>query len=235
MTTSRIAGQTLLSGHETYLRERFGAGCTDAARPTREITDRGYGGSAQTVRRFLQPLRSAERAQPVPPRTPSVRQVTMWLACRPDDLADKDSTRLTDICDRSLARAKLREHIRGFAEIMVKRRGHDLAEWTTDVDATGSPALRSFVIGLRRDLDAVTAGLTLVRNSGPVEEHVNRIKMLKRQMYGRANLDLLRKRVVHPELYCTAVFSRKVRQNQFQRAPSAELAESLASRRIRFA
>jgi len=69
----------------------------------------------------------------------------------------------------------------------------------TDVDATGSPALRSFVTGLRRDLDAVTAGLTLVHNSGPVEGHANRIKVLKRQMYGRANLDLLRKRVVHLE------------------------------------
>ena len=77
---------------------------------------------------------------------------------------------------------------------MVERRGHKLAEWRTDVEATGSLALRPFVTGLRRDLDAVTAGLTLVHNSGPVEGHVNRIKMLKRQMYGRANLDLLRKR-----------------------------------------
>jgi len=93
----------------------------------------------------------------------------------------------------------VREHIRRFAEIMVDRRGHDLAEWMTDVDTTGSQALRSFVTGLRRDLDAVTAGLTLVHNSGPVEGHVNRIKMLKRQMYGRANLDLLRKRIIHLE------------------------------------
>ncbi|MFC9769066.1 transposase [Rhodococcus jostii] len=59
------------------------------------------------------------------------------------------------------------------------------------------PALRSFVRGLRRDLDAVTAGLTLLHSSGPVEGHVNRIKMLKRQMYGRTNLNLLRKRVLH--------------------------------------
>jgi transposase len=64
------------------------------------------------------------------------------------------------------------------------------------VDADALPALRSFVIGLRRDQDAVTAGLTLPWNSGPVEGHVNRIKMLKRQMYGRANLDLLRKRIL---------------------------------------
>jgi transposase len=56
--------------------------------------------------------------------------------------------------------------------------------------------LRSFVLGLRRDQDAVTAGLTLPWSSGAVEGHVNRIKMLKRQMFGRAKSDLLRKRIL---------------------------------------
>ena len=64
------------------------------------------------------------------------------------------------------------------------------------VATDGAPALRSFVSGLDRDLDAVTAGLTLSYNSGPVEGAVNRIKMIKRQMFGRANFDLLRKRVL---------------------------------------
>lgn len=50
--------------------------------------------------------------------------------------------------------------------------------------------------GRRREQDAVTAGLTLHWSSGPVEGHVNRIKMIKRQMYGRANPDLLRKRIL---------------------------------------
>ncbi|HLT09916.1 MAG TPA: hypothetical protein VK028_03815, partial [Micromonosporaceae bacterium] len=79
-------------------------------------------------RRFLPPLRTAERAQPIPPRTPSIRQVTMWLTCRPDDLDDKDSQLLTAICDRSPALTTVRGHVRGFAGIMVDRRGADLAE-----------------------------------------------------------------------------------------------------------
>lgn len=66
----------------------------------------------------------------------------------------------------------------------------------TAVEADDLPALWSFVKGLRRDQDAVTAGLTLPWNSGAVEGHVNRIKMLKRQMFGRAKPDLLRKRVL---------------------------------------
>ena len=64
------------------------------------------------------------------------------------------------------------------------------------VDADDQPDLRSFTAGLRRDHHAVVNGLTLPYSSGPVEGHVNRIKMIKRQMYGRANLDLLRKRVL---------------------------------------
>ena len=62
--------------------------------------------------------------------------------------------------------------------------------------ATGESALRSFVTGLRADQDAVTAGLSLPWSSGVVEGHVIRIKMLKRQMYGRANPDLLRRRIL---------------------------------------
>ncbi|WP_037179607.1 transposase [Rhodococcus opacus] len=80
---------------------------------------------------------------------------------------------------------------------MVDRRGHDLNAWIGRTRREGSPALRSFAAGLVRDLDAVTAGLTLPHSSGAVEGHVSRIKMLKRQMYGRANFDLLRKRVIH--------------------------------------
>jgi transposase len=69
----------------------------------------------------------------------------------------------------------------------------------TAVDADNLPALRSFVVGLRRDQDAVTAGLTLLWSSGIVEGNVNRLKMLKRQMFGRAKPDLLRKRVLLTE------------------------------------
>lgn len=67
-----------------------------------------------------------------------------------------------------------------------------------DVDSNGATALHSFVTGLRSDLDAVTAGLTTEYSSGAVEGHVNRIKMIKRQMFGRARFDLLRKRILNP-------------------------------------
>lgn len=74
--------------------------------------------------------------------------------------------------------------------------GERLDTWIAQVDADDLPELHRFTNGLRRDHAAVLNGLTLPSRSGAVEGTVNRIKMLKRQMYGRANLDLLRKRVL---------------------------------------
>ncbi|WP_275410836.1 transposase [Paractinoplanes rishiriensis] len=79
---------------------------------------------------------------------------------------------------------------------MNKRRGDGPPDWMLRVTADNLPALHSLVTGLRRDLDAVIAGLTLTWSSGPVEGAVNRIKTIKRSMYGRAGFDLLRRRIL---------------------------------------
>ena len=73
----------------------------------------------------------------------------------------------------------------------------DLA-WIAAVraDADGLPGLGSYAAGLEHDLDAVTRGLTTHWSSAPIEGRVNHIKMVKRQMFGRAGLPLLRKRVL---------------------------------------
>ncbi|MDL5205321.1 transposase [Streptomyces sp. ALI-76-A] len=76
------------------------------------------------------------------------------------------------------------------------RQGQQLDQWIERVQADDLSALHAFVTGLGQDLDAVVAGLSLPYSSGAVEGHNNKIKMLKRQMFGRANFDLLRKRVL---------------------------------------
>ena len=88
-------------------------------------------------------------------------------------------------------------HLAGFARMIKDLSGdqNTLTKWIGAVDAD-LPPLRSFTAGLRRDLDAVVAGLTLQYNSGAVEGTVNRIKQLKTAMYGRAKPDLLRKRIL---------------------------------------
>ena len=113
----------------------------------------------------------------------------------PDRLADADKASLDTILAASPELAAVTASVRDFAVIMNERRGPKLLEpWMTAALAAGEPALRSFVTGLRADQDAVTSGLSLPWSSGVVEGHVNRIKMLKRQMYGRASPDLLRRR-----------------------------------------
>jgi transposase len=81
--------------------------------------------------------------------------------------------------------------------MMTELSGQDLEQWISDVEHDPLAPVASFARNLRRDQDAVHAGLTLPHSSGRVEGTVNKIKMLKRQMFGRARFDLLRTRVLH--------------------------------------
>ena len=80
---------------------------------------------------------------------------------------------------------------------MTSRTGtRHLDAWLAAADASGLDQLHSFAAGIRKDHAAVPNGLTLPYSSGKVEGTVNKIKMLKRQTYGRAGFPLLRKRVL---------------------------------------
>ncbi|MYZ34167.1 hypothetical protein GT002_03295 [Streptomyces sp. SID4917] len=87
-------------------------------------------------------------------------------------------------------------HVRSFARMLTSLEGEKLPEWIAAASAEDLPGISSFARGLERDIEAVTAGLTQPWNSGLVEGNVNRIKMLKRQTYGRAGFSLLRKRIL---------------------------------------
>lgn len=87
-------------------------------------------------------------------------------------------------------------HVRSFGQMFTERRGGRLPQWLDAVRQDDLPSLHTLAAGIDRDRDAVIAGLTLPWSSDVVEGHVNRIKMLMRQMFGRAGFDLLRKRVL---------------------------------------
>jgi transposase len=186
--------ESILDEHEAYLRERWNSGCTNAAQLWQELRDRGYTGGRTHVRHYIARYRGTATA-PAPSRVPpKVKAVTSWIMTSPDNLDDADRASLDAILAASQELAAVTASVRAFAGIMTERRGRKLLEpW---MNAAGEPALRSFVTGLRADQDAVTNGLSLPWSSGAVEGHVNRIKMLKRQMYGRASPDLLRRRVL---------------------------------------
>jgi transposase len=186
---------SILDEHAPYLRERWNSGCTNAALLWWEIRARGYQGSCRQVRGYLARFRAT--GQIPAPAPPKARALISWIMTRPDRLADADRAGLDAILASSSELAAITASVRAFAAIMNDRRGRELLEpWMTAALATGEPALRTFVTGLRADQDAVTSGLSLPWSSGAIEGHINRIKMLKRQMYGRANPDLLRRRVL---------------------------------------
>ncbi|WP_326718282.1 transposase [Streptomyces sp. NBC_00243] len=80
--------------------------------------------------------------------------------------------------------------------MLTERQGQRLPDWLDAVRQDDLPSLHTLAAGIDRDRDAVIAGLAMPWNSGPVEGHVNRIKMLERQMFGRAGFELLHKRVL---------------------------------------
>ncbi|MFD8494906.1 ISL3 family transposase [Amycolatopsis sp. NPDC059657] len=186
-----------LDRYKPYLNQRWNEGCTDATRLHAEIQARGWRGSVQAVRRYVHPFRTTLTAPPVAPTPPKPRQVARWIMTKPDDLNAEDALRLKEILARCPELDATAGYVREFAAMMRDPRGDLLEDWMCSVEASALPALRSLVIGLRRDQAAVTAGLSLHWNSGPVEGQVNRVKMLKRTMFGRANLDLLRCRILN--------------------------------------
>ncbi|MFF7890272.1 ISL3 family transposase [Streptomyces sp. NPDC007916] len=162
----------------------------------REITERGWRGSYSTVQLWVRKALPQPDSTPPRPVIPSIRQVTGWLTRHPATLTGDEKVGRKAVlahCPELEAAASL---ISSFAEMLTTLDGGRLTEWITDAMTSGLPGISSFAVGLNSDYDAVHAGLTTHWNSGPVEGAVNRIKMLKRQMFGRAGFPLLRKRVL---------------------------------------
>lgn len=183
-----------------YVHQRWNAGVTEATVLHAELIELGWTGSLRTVQHYLYRFRDPDRAPrpapPVPDKT-TPRRVTSWIMTNPEHLSDGDQVRLKQVLARCPQLEATAGHVACFAAMMGQRSGKDqLAAWLDAVTADDLPALQSLVAGLRRDLDAVTNGLSLDYSSGQVEGNVNRIKMIKRQMFGRAKFDLLRKRVL---------------------------------------
>jgi transposase len=195
----------ILDPFKPYLNQRWDDGVTSAAALHEEIRARGWTGGVLTVERYLRQFRTADgrnrqaRARPqltapTAPAPPKPRQVTRWIMTHPDHLASDDAANLARLLDASPRLAAAASHVRSFATMMTCRQGLlALEDWLTAVEAGDQPGLHSFARGIRRDQQAVTAGLALHWSSGALEGKNCKIKYLKRLMYGRANFDLLRK------------------------------------------
>ena len=188
---------SILDEHKPYLHQRWNEGCTNVRQLHAELRDRGYRGGYGTIRDYVQPFRELGTAPPAVPAPPKARDVASWILRDPEHLDGDQKAKLAQVRDRCPHLDTLASHVTEFAKILTGLKGDQLDAWITAAEADEDQAdLRSFARGLKHDHDAVINGLTLPWNSGVNEGNVNRIKMIKRQMYGRAAFPLLRKRVL---------------------------------------
>ena len=103
---------------------------------------------------------------------------------------------MTHFCDADQEIRETNELIAEFTTMLRERKGERFDAWLEKVELQGISELCSFVQSLKKDYQAVKAGMTLAWSQGPVEGHVHRLKLLKRQAYGRASFQMLRKRVL---------------------------------------
>jgi transposase len=184
-----------LDPFKAHLQQRWQEGCHNATRLYHELCARGYRGSRTTVRAYLAPWRTAGAAPPRQ-RVITVRQVMRLLLRRPTELTAEEQALLDRITGRNEELTSLARLVRAFTALLRERRGDELRQWVDAVVTSGIAELVAFARGLEQDWSAVVAGLTLEWSSGQVEGQVNRVKLIKRQMFGRAKPALLRKRVL---------------------------------------
>jgi transposase len=192
----------ILAPYESYVRMRFLEGERNGLGLFREIVARGYTGSRMTVERFLLGLRAMEQqgseiAQGATTKEMTPHRVVGLMLRREEELTEEEKFALHRVCELHPQIKRVSTLFQLFTHMLRARRGEELDDWLRAAFHAGIPELRAFVNKVRQDQEAVQAGLVLKWNNGGVEGHVNRLKFLKRSMYGRANFDLLRLRVLH--------------------------------------
>jgi transposase len=178
-----------------YLRQRWSDGVTEGKQLLAEIRARGYTGGKAMLYACLRELRPPRLQVPrcEAPPAPSVRRCAWLLARAEEERKPEEQAYLERLLGLSQELKRLESLSREFVRIL---REHDAASFDPWLEGAAESPLRSFVWGLRRDEDAVRAAITQPWSNGPTEGHVNRLKTVKRAMYGRAGFALLRARLL---------------------------------------
>ncbi len=202
---------SLIDPYKTYLLKRWHQGCHSGAQLERELRAKGYKGSPHGIYRYLETVKAAKLApskhksaakpassiQPHALLTLSASQATWLFFRKQEDLKPEEQETLRQLRQASPQLEVAYQLVDDFLHMVRERSGEQLDSWLKKVETSQLPAFQTFVTGVHKDKDAVLAGLTLPWSTGPVEGHVNRLKLIKRSMYGRAEFDLLKLRVLH--------------------------------------
>lgn len=191
--------RSIFDPYAPYVLTRGPQGCRDVPLLWQEIRDQGFPGKIRTVYRFIRTLRLGPVELPAPSVLDRVPvQEALWLIVRPLDALQADERAdLQELRHASQELERLHTLVQSCGQMVRKLEGHRLPGWIKQVTDSGLADVQRFAKGLERDKAAVLAGLTLVYSNGQVEGQVNKLKLLKRTMYGRAAFPLLRQRVLH--------------------------------------
>jgi transposase len=193
-----------LQPYRNYLEARWQDGCSNIAQLCREVEALGYQGSRSLLYRVLVPWRGP-RPPPDPAtgrsrrgRAPRVRRFNVrWLCLRPPHQLDQhERDALHDVLENDERLATGYQLLQRFRRLVVRKCARDLSQWLDDAQSSGLRPFMSLARGIQSDLAAVLNGLTFDWSTGPVEGHVTRTKLYKRQGYGRASTRLLKRRIV---------------------------------------
>ncbi len=196
-----------LSPYMGYMIKRWDEGCHNATQIWREIRKRGFNGSRRTVsewatrkRKSMQSAGSDLASEKIIPCSAS--RASWLLVSEEDELKEEDKQALERMKQADEKVAEAYELGQRFTKMVRERQHESLLPWLEDVAKSKIDALTGFANGIKQDLDAVTNALSLPWSNGQTEGQVNRLKLIKRQMYGRANFDLLRRQVLARPIRC---------------------------------
>jgi len=202
-----ILKRSALAAYEAYIIKRWSDGCRNARQIWREIVEQGYPGAYRNVARITECLKKRERTgEPWPDAPPGLSplQAAGMLVVRPGKRREEEQLVIEQLkrVHGSIGRSAclLEEFAR-----MLREKEDDCAEkarerlesWMAGAEDSGIPELRAFVVKLRQDLEAVLAAMVLPYSQGQTEGQINKLKLIKRSMYGRGKFDLLRQRVLY--------------------------------------
>jgi transposase len=201
---------SVIDSYKEYLVKRWNDGVRNAQQVYREIKEMGYPGSDQPVQRYFVQFRrgkdhrkfkQVDPAQETPVQAPARRpptasQVAHWITFKEEQRLEWQKQYLSQLSEADQEIREANELIQEFTTMLRERKGERFDAWLEKVEQQDISELRSFAQSLKKDYEAVKAGLTLAWSQGPVEGHVHRLKLLKRQAYGRASFQTLRKRVL---------------------------------------
>lgn len=187
-----------LDSFRGYLQKRWAEGCHNASQLCRELRQQGYGGQRSRVKEYVQPWRVNSSSAPSQPRRrlPNVRLIAFWLAKSPVQRSS-DEQRWVEALVTAHPQIATAEHLaQEFRQVFENRDSDAMKVWLARTVGSEIPELKRFVAGLERDHEAVMAAVEQHWSNGQVEGQVHRLKLLKRQMYGRSGFPLLRRRVL---------------------------------------